>query len=63
MQNSYKEITPAKKARLTVQTKTGRWQQPEVVELKFTGALAGNFSRLHKLVALEPGVPFSPLND
>jgi hypothetical protein len=49
--------------RIGVKTKTGRWQQPQAVELKAPAASSQNISLLRNFIQLGRGVPFSPLND
>ena len=63
MQTSQNETIARNENRLAIRTENGRWQHPEVVELKFAAAFTVSFSFLPKLAILESGVPFSPLDD
>ena len=62
-QNSPLETDEPTKVQIPVQTDLGRWQQPQLVELKFTAAFSKRVSFLPRLAALNHGGPRSPLND
>ena len=63
MQTQTKTNARRNGARLEVKTETGRWQQPEAIELKSASATGQTFSFFQNLILPERGVPFSPLND